>query len=143
MGRFARTALLVFKPTLHPEKTRIVDATQRGGFDFLGSLRAGHEMATPEEPSEVESSTAGQALPPGRAESGGDRGEHEPERVGLHGYAHAQQGQNVRGSGWVCAKTTAEFAAMTAGGARGWAGSGAPHAGRKNGLLTVGGGPWR
>ena len=22
--------------TLHPEKTRIVDATQRGGFDFLG-----------------------------------------------------------------------------------------------------------
>src|SRR3954470_22784841 len=22
--------------TLHPEKTRVVDATQRGGFDFLG-----------------------------------------------------------------------------------------------------------
>ncbi len=22
--------------TLHPEKTRIVDATQNGGFDFLG-----------------------------------------------------------------------------------------------------------
>ena len=22
--------------TLHPDKTRLVDATQRGGFDFLG-----------------------------------------------------------------------------------------------------------
>jgi RNA-directed DNA polymerase len=39
-AQHARTALGVWTQaaglTLHPEKTRIVDATQRGGFDFLG-----------------------------------------------------------------------------------------------------------
>jgi len=35
--------------TLHPAKTRIVDATQRGGFDFFGiSLRTRDEMASQE-----------------------------------------------------------------------------------------------
>ena len=37
--------------TLHPDKTRIVDATQRGGFDFLGyHFERGLTMAAPEEP---------------------------------------------------------------------------------------------
>ena len=41
--------------TLHPEKTRIVDATQPGGFDFLGyHFERGYRMAADEEPGEAQ-----------------------------------------------------------------------------------------
>ena len=41
--------------TLHPAKTRIVDATQRGGFDFLGyHFERGQTLAAREEPGEAQ-----------------------------------------------------------------------------------------
>ena len=47
--------------TLHPEKTQIVDASQPGGFDFLGyHFERGHEMAAQEEPGQPQGSAPSQ-----------------------------------------------------------------------------------
>ena len=56
--------------TLHPEKTRIVDATQRGGFDFLGyHFERGYRWPRREEPEEAQrhDSRAKPSAPTGRA----------------------------------------------------------------------------
>lgn len=101
--------------TLHPEKTRVVDATQRGGLRLPGvSLRAGHEMAAGEELEEVEGARAGENPADGRAEPADHRDRREPHLARLVWVFPAQQGQRVRGGGWLRAATTAEPAAKAA-----------------------------
>ena len=82
--------------TLHPEKTRIVNASAPGGFDFLGyHFERGMKWPRSEEPEEAEGTDPGEDLTARRAEPEGNRGGREPNLAGLVWILPAQQGEHV------------------------------------------------
>ena len=69
---------------LHPTKTRIVDATQAGGFDFLGyHFEQGQTMAPAQEPGQAEGHDSCQDPAHQRAKPSGHHHEPEPDAARL------------------------------------------------------------
>ncbi len=98
--------------TLHPEKTRVVDASAPGGFDFLG-YHFERGMRWPRKKSLKQLKERVRAKTPrvdGR-QPRGHRDRSEPHPARLVWVFPAQQRQRVYGGGWLRAATAEEPAA--------------------------------
>lgn len=101
---------------LSPEKTRIVNAAQPGGFDFLGyHFERGMKWPRKKSLKKLKERLRGADPAVGRAQPAGYHHGREPHLARLVWLLPAQQGQRVSGRGRLCATAIAQYARKAAG----------------------------